>query len=655
MSLHIGNLSSDTHRDDLQRVFRRFGSCTVRVKDKYGFVVYDYPASAEKALKTLRGTRICGQAITVSWSNRQPRALQRFTTGGESNELPNRRYSVKEYAHRRLGSYDRRANKMNSQEADDELRTGSSDLIYESINYHPDDSKSYVRENSHTSLSDHHGIGDSVKNHPDESRWGEQVEDPSNENNLENKLDFDRYEPHNSDGKKELDERTNSSPLVGSPSVKKIKDRRGHSYNAKSQRSCYFVGEVGHKRSTCPLEPRRHVPGCRGRLHSSGDPVPHRSQGSDREPSTSKSHQRLLGHGDSFTLEISPRGSGKTFRDKKRNRRDFGSRDKSHLKRARGPSSSSVHSDYTSSRSQSPSRSLRSQSPLRSLCQPSSRSKLKPVPSEKISLPSSHGSSPSRHSESKSFKSLSKSWSMSPTSSLLPKVVDKNVSPSPNKAQEDPKGSMENAVDLHLSMGLFEEGSQLRRSAGSIISQSISFAVENECETRPANLEQDMPKDPSGKDNILCPSVSTNSLEFLKPYVPLSDGDDQFVDNLSLHSVKGMRDSQNEQLVAVTESNNSLKSSASSSARMSLEEVHVVLKHYGLKHPEEYERDLPVEVYFGSARLWPWEMIYYRRLKKGPISAENYSRRIAQNAEFGIVDRYIRGSSGWGELRENNP
>lgn len=78
----------------------------------------------------------------------------------------------------------------------------------------------------------------------------------------------------------------------------------------------------------------------------------------------------------------------------------------------------------------------------------------------------------------------------------------------------------------------------------------------------------------------------------------------------------------------------------------------MVLKHYGLEL-DENERNLPPQAYFGSARLWPWEIIYYRRLKKGPISIENYARRIAQNQEFGIVDKYVRSSSGWGELGQD--
>jgi hypothetical protein len=90
------------------------------------------------------------------------------------------------------------------------------------------------------------------------------------------------------------------------------------------------------------------------------------------------------------------------------------------------------------------------------------------------------------------------------------------------------------------------------------------------------------------------------------------------------------------------------------STSMSLEEMYKVLKHYGLELSEENEGHLSVEAYFGSARLWPWEIIYYRRQKKGPVSIENYARRVVQNEEFGIVDKYIRSSSGWGEMDKEN-
>ncbi|KAK6126433.1 hypothetical protein DH2020_039821 [Rehmannia glutinosa] len=536
MSLHIGNLSSRIRRDDLERVFRRFGRCTIQVKDKYGFVVYDYPASAEKALKTLRGTRICGEAITLSWSTRQPRALQRFGRGGKSYEPPRRRYPVKENADRRLGSNDRRDYEMDTKKADGEVgKLASSDLVDDSTSYQPYDSNLYVGERDRTSPNDLAG-GD---------RWGEQVVDPSNEKYVENGPEFDRYEPYHSDGKKELDE----------PSIRKCQEKIG----------------------------------------------------SDKEASTSRNRRRLLGRGNS-PPRIAPRGRRKEFRDKKRNWRDYENRDKNRMERARGPSSSSIHSDYTSARSQSPSKS-------------------KSVPSKKISLSDSLRSSPSCHSGTKTSKSRSTSRSMSPTSSLLPVKLNRRVSPSPDKRQENSKGSVANAVSLAHSTDLFGKETLIRSSTGTSKSENITSAVENEFETKPAKLEQEyMEKDLSDNNND-------------------NDNDNDFE----------MSDSQNEDLVGAPESNMSIRSNASNSARMSPEEIYMVLKHYGLQYPEEREKDLPVETYFGSARLWPWEIIYYRRLKKGPISAENYSRRISQNEEFGIVDKYVRGSSGWGELNEHNP
>lgn len=75
---------------------------------------------------------------------------------------------------------------------------------------------------------------------------------------------------------------------------------------------------------------------------------------------------------------------------------------------------------------------------------------------------------------------------------------------------------------------------------------------------------------------------------------------------------------------------------------ISFKKIRMVPRDYGLEHFDKIEEDLPPEIYFGSARLWPWEIIYYRRLRKGAISKDNYARRLSQNEEFGIVDKYIR-------------
>lgn len=63
-------------------------------------------------------------------------------------------------------------------------------------------------------------------------------------------------------------------------------------------------------------------------------------------------------------------------------------------------------------------------------------------------------------------------------------------------------------------------------------------------------------------------------------------------------------------------------------------------------------QELATTASFGAARLWPWESLLYRRLKRGPISTANYDKRKAQNEEFGIEDKFVRSSSGWWEKQE---
>lgn len=150
MSLYLGNLSSRTCRDDLERIFWRFGRCNIQVKDKYGLIVSDYPASAEKAIKTLHGKRLCGEAINMSWSNRQPQAVHKFARSGIAYEPPHRKYSVKENVDQRLSSNNRQDYKMDSKQADGEGRKlGSSNVVDDSTSYYPDDLKGYVGERDH--------------------------------------------------------------------------------------------------------------------------------------------------------------------------------------------------------------------------------------------------------------------------------------------------------------------------------------------------------------------------------------------------------------------------------------------------------------------------------------------------------------------------
>lgn len=631
MSLHIGNISPHIRRDDLERVFRRFGKCTVRVVDKYGFVVFDYPASAENALKSLRGKRIFGKAITLSWSKRQPRGWQGLPRGGKIYEPPIRRLSVNESVHQRLGSNNK---EMDYEGEDGQGRNlGSADLVDDSRGYHPDDFKSYVGEKDHEILNDNLEVVVG-KDHLEVERWREQVAD---ENGFENAMEFDRYEPRESDGEKEQEEYEHASPSDGSPAARKPKERPGTEQNgqSKSQKTCYTCGEVGHKMNVCPLNLLRSR--SRERLHQCGGIVPMRQHESNREPSTSRSRWRLLRRGDSPFRRITPE-----FISKKRNSKEYENYEKHHSKKGRGILPSSIH-DHTPSRSQSLSKSLRS------LSQSPSNSKFNSVSSRNNTQSFSLRPSTSRHSGSKSLKSRSASRSVSPTSSALAVGLVRDLSSSQNIRPTNAKDSIVKVAGLVHSKDLFEQGLDERSRVASFNPEKITAVTENEHEAGPSKLEkEEMRKDFFERDGVLCESASKGSGSLLESKVQKSEDDYRSAGNLLPHRMKDVRGSQTKDLMledvsapgpCITSGTN-----AGGSVRISSQEIYMVLKHYGLQYPEENENDMPVETYFGSARLWPWEIIYYRRLKKGSDPAKNHTQRVAKNKEFGIVDRSVEHS-----------
>jgi hypothetical protein len=126
---------------------------------------------------------------------------------------------------------------------------------------------------------------------------------------------------------------------------------------------------------------------------------------------------------------------------------------------------------------------------------------------------------------------------------------------------------------------------------------------------------------------------------------------EDMVDDLVAYGVLGETSSPEDTLSVKSDSEHVVKKGRSISLKLTTTEVVSALKHYGVEAREVVLSNEPVENYFGAARLWPWEIIYYRRCKKGPISTENYAKRLEQNKEFGIVDEYVRSSSGWWECR----
>ncbi|XP_052176874.1 uncharacterized protein LOC127791128 [Diospyros lotus] len=712
MSLHLGNLSAHVHRDELERVFRRYGRCNVQLKDGYGFVVYDFPSNAEKALRILRGKNICGEPITLSWSNRQPRPLQRFARGNRFNDMQRGRRG-EDYVNRMLSVKARRDYKVGFTHQDtDGGRFNPPDTVDEGTSYGQKDIKEVVDEKPYNFREDLLYEGNIVqKDIMDNDRWGERVSAPSNEIGFEAGLEFDRYEPYRDDDDERRDD--DGKQLLthsgSSPTFRKSQDKAGreqigalslnHPDGPKSHQACYICGQLGHKMRSCPRENAsrrnklrtfdyRHdnninfgdtnqgdIKGpaskSQGRLHLGGDAVSMRQRENDRKASRSRQHHRLLRSGNSKLTEERPRRSSRKDYLEKKRRRENGSAERHSSKKPRGLVSSSIHSDYTMSRSRLCSESSRSSSPS------NSRSLSSGTRSQSYR---SRCESLSQYSRSESSKSRARSRSSSPTSLSLSVSLGRPLPTSPNKMQMNQKDSLvhatcpqtkETSVDAQLADG--DAGSDNSKL------ENMTIIWDNSNSMAPFTVEEDIekghPPRSSDEDNCAITKVSSG---MKNTCVSLLENDDTTIKSLPQQSPEGIDDIQNsdvvmEQMLAPAKRTDSeallpedfsasrkkldAEASGSSCANtrdISSEELYTVLKHYGLDHPEEKEKDLPAGEYFGSARFWPWEIIYYRRLRKGPISTENYARRIAQNQEFGIVDKYIRSSSGWGEFNPDN-
>lgn len=655
MSLHLGNLSSRIRRDELLHVFERFGQCTLQVKDKFGFVVYQYHANAEEALRTLRGQKICGEKVTLAWSNRQPRVLQRHSKDGKTFESPRGRQQGREYySNKKLGSGSQDDERRGFKEVNrSNGRVESSEVIAEATGHQINNRGGYFGDKRQDFAQDLPDEGGGLEaNLLENDRWGEQVA----RTELESGLNFDRYEPYHGDCGKVQEDILTSNHLESSSHERVAQEKHKTNqivqpavkgfHNSKSQKSCYLCGEVGHGVYNCPRELKNLSPRSEGQLFldrdasSTGKPKFHRK--------ASRDQQKLRGHVDPPGERVRHRVRKREDRGNKQSRIYNTSPERHESKKARILVSSSIHSNYTASRSQSRSRSV-------------------------ISIPGSHSHSSSRsvpseinfmHSRSRSapipsdprsgkLKLRSISRSGSPTSLGQPLLS------SPSRVQINQQDPLMSHSDLK-----FKENSDLvepvlksdalsDNSKLGVVKTSIKNGI------APLSVEENITDSHSlRRDDVGNYSIACDIYQTEESCIPLSDDSGHNSGSLSR-----TREFKRNDLVGDGKSmlvqNSGIEASgrhhAANVMNISYKELCMVLKNSGLEHPHVDEKDLPPEIYFGSARLWPWEVIYYRRLKKGPISKENYARRLAQNEEFGIVDKYIRSSSSWGEMTDENP
>lgn len=678
MSLYIGKLSARTRKDELQRIFRKYGQCDVRLKDGYGFVVYDYPPDAENALSALHGRNICGQQLNITWSNKQPRNFQP-ARGDRSYESRGRDSS------NRKRSNDWRDHRSGFEQPDSDggRLTSDQEMLDEGRDYHPEDmiGNDYNGE-EHRDLREHlpRDAGDVVTKIADNGRWGEQVDDHLNDHDG---MPFDHYEPYHGYDRRDKDGirwRGNSGGSALGSSQEVGRDRDGETVlkrpiDPKFQQNCYSCGALGHKMRDCPMKYS-----SRGKFirfdHSQDDDINKsrgggklerfgsKSQGNTRSSRPSKLRQSTDGWtSNSGKLQVSMKNGNSLETDtaqenehaaKKRSKRETRSPKRHSAKKSKRLASPSFHSEYNASRSYSASKS--SKSLTRSISLSRSRS----VSAEHSMSSILRSSSKSRYPKSRSSKSRSRS---SPPTSLSLSVSLGRPASSPSKAQVNRKESVDKDATPESKD---VQGQQVQEIGGHSDAENTKL-VNQMANTSGGNAESvSKVQDDTGKNQNLQRDeniLSRSSLEATALGISLPEIDavgtgpsppEVSRETLNQTNSDALATGQMVKPTAMPDSETP-KTCHEHKTSISLEEMRMALKHYGVELAEESEKHTSLESLFGSARMWPWESIYYRRVKRGPILVENYARRVAQNQEFGIVDKYIRSSSGWGEIYQDNP
>ncbi|KAK4272697.1 hypothetical protein QN277_021215 [Acacia crassicarpa] len=687
MSLHIGNLSARTRRDELEHVFCGFGRCSVRLKGEgYGFVVYDFPPDAERALRALQGRNVCGEQLTLTWSKKQPKSFQpksfqRFARRGRNYEMQRGRNSdMAGIVRRKMNLHGWRNYKISN-----DVRNNSVNIPSREGEYHHDDFKDYDGEEKDYMRDFPDDGARADHNFEDNGRWGESIHDSSTDNGNENAVEFDQYEPYHGYDRKHENENHNLGYSGGSPAENSHKyvgvarigeETSNHRRDAAYVQTCYRCGDSGHKMRNCPKRDSSHRKynrwdgeqddkvnwkhrsegdankfgsGSRAKLQSGRDTSLIKHQKHESRLPGSQHYQTQESKFSPMAKEIE-QSQRSEYEGRKRSGKEIGSPKRYRGKKARRSITSSLHSEHVASR-------------LNSISQ-SSKSLQRSHTHSRSTSASSRFSSPNL-SSSKSHYSMVRSPNSkrSSTPSSLSVSLGQHLPSASNNIHLNTKGSTLDATAPESLDNLVGQGQQTARNLESENDKSKDTIAVNGNDALCTNIVGDMGKDQilqeDNNENGTLVSMSDKGTSFTES---LPDKDTLDADNFS-SEMKQTQSFQCPGPVVMYNIPTEVEKPASGthanvasvhSATISSEEMCMVFKHYGLELPKDNEKNLAADAFFGCARLWPWHIIYHRRLKKGPISVENYARRVAQNQEFGIVDKYIRSSSGWGEFSLGN-
>uniref|UniRef100_A0A0E0CLK4 RRM domain-containing protein n=1 Tax=Oryza meridionalis TaxID=40149 RepID=A0A0E0CLK4_9ORYZ len=649
MSLHIGRLSSHVRQRYLEHLFQRFGNCTVRLKDGYGFAVFDSNDDAARAMWALQGKFVCGERITVNWSKQQPRFSKDFRSSRNVESSHQRAPRVRDGNIRfrdSLAQKNHPASHDRGHSPDVAPEQKSSDGALEKKSDGDVEDLKDVRETVGEDPVEmkRNGDGTSDANVIEHDRW----EETGKGNPGRDDDDFDRYEPYHGYARQE--ERAE---------VVKASSQETYHHRFSSQKSKeYPAGHTAHdfpQKTDGGFEAWRDALSRQERLRRSGSPLRRRP---DTRDCSKKTDDRFEAWRDALSRQEKGMARLKRFGSPSRKRteefrvdmvvetrrmvqdgrKQFSDRT-SHTHRLSNVSREDKrHTRCSEGIPQTPKESRKRSRSKRSRGSSLSSDRSTSHSTSKCSRSRAHSPSHSAHSSSKSFQPTQpeglRSMAVSNVSPLLVSGSPQHNLPSTaeNKNSDFLVSSpLEGNLDSKTTTGLkhtrgYQQDIKDSRLSGESPVIPLRLKIQRNGE---------LPV--SGKYANLDGYTETNLNNNLVYDDNVADGVQvQKTNSEDASSVKSSKD-----ILVKSERSNSLK--------LTTNEVVSAFKHYGMESRGTDLLNQPVEKYFGAARLWPWEVIYYRKLKKGPISTENYAKRLEQNKEYSIVDRYVRSSSGWWE------
>ncbi|XP_062219235.1 uncharacterized protein LOC133919042 [Phragmites australis] len=650
MSLHIGRLSPDVQHRYLEHLFQRFGCCTVNLKDGYGFAVYDSKDDAARAMRAMQGKYVCGERITVNWSKQQPRFSQGFRRSSRFVESSHERtfrdggnnISFKDS----LAQKNQPANRDLSHNPDAvPTPEKESDKFAEGV----EDARDNIGEDPGDMKRDEGGTTKTDANAIEHDRWAETgKETPGGDGD-----DFDRYEPYHGYDRQEKTENMIKASSYVSPDHRRSSEKwQDHSdklvdisHDKSRSPTCYTCGVAGHIARNCPQW-------IDGKFKASRDELNFRDKWELR--------QRRFGPPSTMRPEFHVDPMDQTHHRAKDGRKPFFERNMRVPRLNNVPRESRRHAHAHCSENMPQSTK---ETRKRSRSERSLGSSLFSEPSRyshKDNIRGSRSNRTSSHSISRSPRSRSRFRACSPSYS----AHSSSKSSQPTQC-EGSRSNMNHPVPFSLS------ASPQHKSSSAVENKNLdglmNSPLEGNLDCTRSEVKHMDGSEHEGKGSALnsevpITSFNLNTVSNGESLVPDKDVivagytgfnlDKNLVDDYDDNVDNGVQ-SQNanfEDTSSVKSNQDVLaKNGRSKSLKLTTTEVISALKHYGMKAQDVDLSDQPVEKYFGAARLWPWEIINYRRLKKGPISTENYAKRLEQNKEYGIVDQYVRSSSGWWE------